>query len=642
MITLDRIKENLSSVKIKFTIIAILIALISFGVAAFLSTRWMAEEIQGDYREKAALMGTHIIHDLEASMIRMIHQDVSSTLDIYRTYNEVEEVRIFDKNGKEVFTQEPGPQETRVEEVLRKGAPIQFQKRINERDVATFIIPIKSKSPCHTCHEKGEALRGALLLSLNQEGMKKYIGRERQGFLLLFGLIAAVAVLATVLAVKKFFLNPLRSIQVGAEAVEKGDFKYQIPVKSRDEVGTLAGNFNNMAQTLKRYFEELEDKNRQLVAQFALVSRSQKEWQETFDCITDPIIVIDDGCNIVRANRAFVKTFEEFFASPHAEPINKGKCNELFGDCLMPECPHKIAMREKTPTIKEIHGQKSGKIFEVSIFPYDSPGGDFRGSIGIVKDITKKKENEMQVVMRERLAALGQMASGLAHELNNPLATIGVCTEALLNRIEKEKIGSLLFESHLKIVEEEVNRCKTIITSMLSYVKGKENGRENVNINQVLDRTVEMVTFQGRMKDVVYLRNFAKEIPVISGSEGELRQVFLTMIVNALDAMEDRGTLTIETGTIPPIPPLEKSVRLEAEGGEKGFVFAKISDTGPGIPSKFIDRIFDSFFTTKSEKGGTGLGLSVADNIIKGYNGKIEVTSEEEKGATFKVILPVR
>ena len=641
MITLDRIKENLSSIKIKFTIIAILIAMISFGVAAFLSIRWMAEEIQGDYKEKAALMGTHIIHDLETSMIRGIHPDIHSTLDIYRTYKEVEEVRIFDKKGKEVFAQEPGPQETKVEEVLRKGASTQFERKINEREVATFIIPIENKPPCHTCHEKGEALRGALLLSLNQAEMKKYIGRQKQGFLLLFGLIAAVAVLAIVVAVRKFFLDPLRSIQGGAEAVEKGDFNYQIPVRSKDEVGTLAGNFNNMAQTLKKYFEELEDKNRQLVDQFNLVSRSQKEWQETFDCITDPIIVIDDGCNIIRANQAFVKTFEEFFSS-HDEPINRKKCNELFGVCLLPDGPHRTGMRDRTPTIKEIHGQKTGKMFEVSIFPYDSSGGDFRGCIGIVKDITKKKENEMQVVMKERLAALGHMASGIAHELNNPLATIGVCTEALLNRIKKENIGSLLFESHLRIVEEEVNRCKTIITSMLSYVKGKENEKENVNINEVLDRAVEMVTFQGRMKDVAYLRNFGKEIPVIHGREGELRQVFLTIVVNALDAMEDRGTLTIETGANPPIPPSGKSVRLETEEGEGGFVFAEISDTGPGIPSGFIDRIFDSFFTTKSERGGTGLGLSIADNIIKGYDGSIEVTSEEGKGATFKVILPVK
>ena len=641
MISLDQIKEKLSSIRIKFTIVAVLIALISFGVAAFLSIRWMAEEIQGDYKEKAALMGTHIIHDLEGSMIRSIHQEISSTLEIYRTYKEVEEARIFDKNGKEVFVREPGHPETRVEEVLRKGAPIQFQKKINERNVATFIIPIKNKSPCHTCHEKGEAVRGALLLSLNQEGMKKYIGRKRQGFLLLFGLIAAVAVLATVLAVKKSFLNPLKSIQVGAEAIEKGDFKYQIPLKSRDEVGTLAGNFNNMARTLKRYFEELEDKNRQLADQFSLISRSQKEWQETFDCITDPIIVIDGDCNIVRANRAFVKTFEEFFTFPHHESIDKKKCNELFGYCVMSDCPHKSAMQGRTPTVKEIHGQKTGKIFEVSIFPYDSPGGDFRGSIGIVKDVTEKKENEMQVVMSERLAALGEMASGIAHELNNPLATIAACTEALHKRMEKEKIGSLLFESYLRIIGEEIERCKKITTSMLSFVRKTDNEKKGVNINEALDGAIEMITFQGRMKDVVYLRNFGKEIPVIPGREGELRQVFLAIIVNALDAMEDRGTLSVETGTIPPSPPLDKSERLEIEGGERGFVFIKISDTGHGIPSGLMNKIFDPFFSTKSEKGGTGLGLSIADRIIKENHGKIDVISEEEKGATFTITLPI-
>ena len=99
MITLDRIKKSLASLNTKFTIIAVLIALISFGVAAYLSTRWMSEEIQGDYREKAALIGTHIVHDLENAMIRTSHRDISSTLHIYRTYKEVEEVRIFDRTG---------------------------------------------------------------------------------------------------------------------------------------------------------------------------------------------------------------------------------------------------------------------------------------------------------------------------------------------------------------------------------------------------------------------------------------------------------------------------------------------------------------------------------------------------------------
>jgi signal transduction histidine kinase len=117
------------------------------------------------------------------------------------------------------------------------------------------------------------------------------------------------------------------------------------------------------------------------------------------------------------------------------------------------------------------------------------------------------------------------------------------------------------------------------------------------------------------------IKNY-KEIPVVRGSEGELRQVFLAIVVNALDDMEDSGTLTLETGI------------------EDNMVFIKISNTGPGIPSKLISRIFDPFFTTKSEKGGVGLGLSIARKIITNHNGNINVISEKGKSTTFKITLP--
>ena len=123
------------------------------------------------------------------------------------------------------------------------------------------------------------------------------------------------------------------------------------------------------------------------------------------------------------------------------------------------------------PTTREIHHPGTGKVFEVSLFPYYSPEGNFAGSVVILKDITEKKEAEMGLIMNERLAALGQMASGIAHEINTPLATIAACNEGLLNRVEKENIGSLLFRSYLKIIEEEIERCKKITTGMLSFVR---------------------------------------------------------------------------------------------------------------------------------------------------------------------------
>ena len=635
MINFVKVRTRVFSIKTKFTLVAILISLVSFGVAAFLSTRWVAKEIEGDYKERATLIGTHIIHDLESSMLRRIHGEIFTTLDLYKSYKDIEEARIFNTKSKEVFVEGESSSEAGVEEVIRTGEPFSFYKKIKNRKATTFIIPIRNKLECHGCHEKSEPLRGALLLSLNRTEMERHIGQQEQWFFILFGLIAAGTIFTTVIAVKRFFLNPLTAIRKGAEAIGKGDFTYQIPAGSRDEIGNLSENFNRMAQTLRNSFKE--------------ISRSKKEWEETFDRINDPIVVIDSNCNILKANVAFRETF---FRLPKWEEIGR-KCSELFGTCLLSDCPHKISMQDRKPVTGEIHNPKTGKIFEISIFPYYSPEEAFKGSVAIMMDVTEKKENEMRLMMSERLVALGEMASGIAHEINNPLGTIAACTEALLGRMEKEKIGSILFENYLRIIQDEINRCKNITNSMLSFVKKRDGGKQDVGINEVVDKTLEMVNFEGRLKDVVILRNYQEEIPVIHNNEGDLRQAFLSIIANAVDAMEGKGTLTIETGTIPSPPTLEKSVRLETEGGSPhgvenpdpqgkgGCVFIKISDTGPGIPPHLINRIFDPFFTTKSKKGGTGLGLSIAHKIIEENNGKIDVISEEGRGTTFTITLPI-
>jgi PAS domain S-box-containing protein len=279
----------------------------------------------------------------------------------------------------------------------------------------------------------------------------------------------------------------------------------------------------------------------------------------------------------------------------------------------------------------EIRDQKDNRWYYVVNTPIHNQDGSI-SRMAMIQDITEKKENEIRLIMSERLAALGQMASGIAHEINNPLASIAACAEGLLNRLRKGRSDIQVFENYLKIIDEEVIRCKGITTSMLSFVKETTYEKKNVDINYILDKTLELISFQGRLKDVEVIKEY-KEIPMIYGSEGELRQVFLIFVMNALDAMEDRGTITLETGIISPNPSLEKKGR--------GKVFIKVSDTGSGIPSEFIGRIFDPFFTTKSEKGGTGLGLSIASKIISDNNGNIDLTSQEGKGTTFKITLPV-
>jgi signal transduction histidine kinase/HAMP domain-containing protein len=639
------------SLKAKFTILAILISLISFSVAAFFSTQWVAEEIENDYKDKAELMGTHIIHTIGTAMISKIHGGITTVVDLYRNYRDVEEVRVFNQKGVEILSGEAGLPEPKVEEALATGQSIHFHKKLNKREVLSYIIPIANKPECHVCHGASQSLRGVLLLSLNQEHVKQYVGQQKVKFFILFGLIAIVVGIATLILVNRLFFKPLSLIQKGTEAIKGGNFEYQIPVSSKDEIGILTENFNHMAGTLRSNNDELWE-------QLRLISRSQKEWQETFDSITDLICIIDKDFNIIKANRAF-HLYNSI--SPHVE-IDR-KCYEFLGTCIRPNCPHVFSMGGKRYVHNEIRDEKTGKMLDVSYFPYYSPQGELTGTIFIAKDVTEKKESEMRLIANERLAALGEMASGVAHELNNPLATIAVCTEGLLNRMEKKKIDPLLFENYLGMIDEETQRCKKITESMLSFVRETKKDRKEIDIHEVLNKTIEMINFQGRLKDVLVLRHFQQGLPMVLGNEWELMQVFTSIIVNALDAMEDKGTLTFETGTLAPStsleklsppapffekatlpsPPLAKAVPPSpplVKGGEGGFIFVKISDTGPGIGPGLINRVFDPFFTTKSEKGGTGLGLSIAHNILKENNGRIEVKSEEGKGATFMISLP--
>jgi PAS domain S-box-containing protein len=587
-----------------------MISIISFGVAAFFSIRWLTKEIQNDYREKAILIGTHIIHDIGSAMISKIHGGIADALIIYRNHKEVEEVRLFNLRGDEILSKEIGTSEARVRDALRTGKSVYFQKEINQKKVMSHVILIKNESKCHGCHGKSEPFRGALLLSLNEEQMKAYVGQERQRFSLLFGLIAIVIIATTVVAINRLFLKPLGLIQKGTEAIGKGEFQYRVPVKSRDEIGILADNFNRMGQAL-------QEKNEMLWEQVRLLSRSQKEWHETFDSITDLIAVIDKEFNITRANRAF---HEYVSISSYAE-INK-KCYELLGTCLRPDCPHVLSMESKKHINYEIRDEKTGKVLDISYFPYYSQEGSFLWTILIAKDVTEKKETEMRLIMNERLAALGQMASGIAHEINNPLATIRVCAEGMLKRVKKKELDPAAMADYLTVIEEEITRCKNITDNMLSFVR-KTDGKKNFNVNGALDKTLEMINFQGRLRDVEIVRNYQEEIPMLRRNEGDLRQVFLSIINNALDAMEEKGKLFIETGS------------------RDNSLFIKIIDIGPGIPSSIIDKIFDPFFTTKAEKGGTGLGLSIANKIIKENNGKIDVSSTEGNGTMFMITIPI-
>ncbi|MFA5352833.1 MAG: ATP-binding protein [Thermodesulfovibrionales bacterium] len=610
------------SLRVKFTAVALSVGLLSILVSIVISYKLIAHESRENLLDKALLIKAKVMDDFKAAMVFKDHAWLQVAMYQLMEFPSVRELRVFGVKGNELFPGSSKGTERLALEAIGAGRSRGFEKQIGEEKVSTFIFPLENEKLCRICHSEGNRFQGALLFSLSLQDVENDIVLQGWLYSLLFGLTAIVVTFGSIFAVNALFLSPLKRIREGTEAIDRGDFQHRIPVSSFDEIGRLSEEFNKMSMDLdsfrkeqERYMKELQVKRTALEEQFELLSLSEKEWIETFDSIKDLIAILDDGMTITRANRAF----REYF--PLEEVIGR-KCHDLLGACLHPEfqCPHETAIDAGSHETRELYDEDKGRVLQISFFPFHTAGGR-AGSIIVAKDITEMKENEMRMMMTERFALLGQMSSGIAHEINNPLATIKTCAEGLANRLKRGDSSPELMEKYLKIIDEEVSRCKAITDSMLGFVRPGSR-KDIVDINSILDMTLELVRFQGRLKNVEIEKKYSGGTALFAG-EGELKQAFLPVIVNALDAMEDRGRLTIETWT------------------QEKRIFVKIQDTGPAIPPEIIARIFEPFYTTRPEKEGSGPGLSITKKIITALRGEIGVQSEKGIGTVFTLSFPL-
>ena len=385
---------------------------------------------------------------------------------------------------------------------------------------------------------------------------------------------------------------------------------------------TLSSIANEIALGIehKRAETERENITRELQKLIDKVKNSQREWRDTFDNIQDPIYITDADYTIKRANQAFI----EFVGKPFSEVLDRKSYDLLqgTGESYL-HYPHQSLQKTGMPANVEISDPVRKRTLVISHFPYSLTDDTFGGSVSLIRDVTEDREKEMRLIMAERLGSLGQMAASIAHEINNPLASILGCAEALHLRVKKDRYDAVLFEKYLMIVQEEVARCKNITTNMLSVSRSATYEQGTIDINGTLQRTIELMGYQGRLKDLQVNKEFTPSLPPLQGNEGELQQVFIAVITNALDAMNDAGVLFVGT---------------RQEGNTLSIT---IGDSGPGIPPEQVSRVFDPFFTTKSDKGGTGLGLAIARKIVANYKGEIKLLSVQGKGTTVTITLPL-
>ena len=272
-------------------------------------------------------------------------------------------------------------------------------------------------------------------------------------------------------------------------------------------------------------------------------------------------------------------------------------------------------------------GQK--KIWKISKIPMRVDNAEVSHVITVGEDVTEQKKMTETVIHTEKLASIGRLAAGVVHEINNPLATIAACAEALLSRLSDLPPGDLQsdHQEYLQIIKEEAFRCKTITNNLLEFSHQRQADKLLCDINQVLDQTLILLKHHPKIGKMTITRETSPDLLPVYVNEGQMKQIFIALITNAHDAMEGSGEIVIRT-------------RWHQSDMERS-ICAEFIDTGCGIAAQNLPTIFDPFFTTKAIGQGTGLGLSVCYGIVTDHGGKIEVDSVEGKGSTFRVLLPI-
>jgi len=349
---------------------------------------------------------------------------------------------------------------------------------------------------------------------------------------------------------------------------------------------------------------------------FELVRRGKEQWETTFDALREGIAVLDESGCLVRANRSLAT----LLGGPLPRLIGAPLVEALFGatqrlsDLLAAagRGEHSPALVARSPTL--------GRTLRVTAAPILSTAQQ-RHTVVLVEDVTDQQALERQLIQSEKLAAMGQLVSGVAHELNNPLTSISGLTEFLL---EQRELGTH-DRGHLRVIHEQAERAGRIVRNLLTFARTGPADRVPVNLNDVAQRTLLLVNRDLQVRNIVVERHLDPALPPVIGDRHELQQVLLNLLTNASQAVERN----------PPERPRTVAITTWADES----VHLRVSDSGPGVPDAVAEHVFTPFFTTKEPGHGTGLGLSICYSIVESHGGRMAI-ERPPSGAAFRLDLP--
>jgi len=359
-----------------------------------------------------------------------------------------------------------------------------------------------------------------------------------------------------------------------------------------------------------------------LTALVEALAEAKREWETSFDALVDPVAVLDGNGAVVRANLALGNAvgvaIREVVGRHYA--LLMGQAAAGLAD------PIAQSLADGAARTAEARYQALPGVRQVTTSAVPDNRGRMR-LIVVLKDVTELKEQGDRMQQTLRLAELGRLAGGMAHEINTPLASIALRAESLMRQAEDPRLLAIdsfrNFPRYLQAIDQEIFRCKKIINSVLDFSRARAPETKATDLNAVARSVADLVESQLRLKQVRVELELDGALPEVEADESQLRQALLALITNALDASSPGGRITIET-------------RATADGGAT----LAVQDEGTGIAPADRDKIFSPFFTTKPVGQGTGLGLAICHGILQSHGGHIRVESEVGRGARFTLQLP--
>ncbi|MEE9122198.1 MAG: ATP-binding protein [Syntrophobacteria bacterium] len=613
------------------------IAILVIGVYASVNINTQRNQLINEVIHSTSRVSETIKRSMRYDMLEYEPERLHRAIDTIGAQEGIEKVRIFNFLGEIIYSSDKAEMGAMVDKSAEQCYACHAKEKPFERlttsarsrifetaagyRVLGMINPIYNEPDCYTadCHDhpQEQLVLGVLDIDVSLAEVDAVISSSKKK-MTLFAMVAIVGISLTIgLFIQRFVSRPVKHLLKGTERVAAGDLTTPLAIiSSADEVGILANSFDQMTERLHTSEQELK--------------ASEEKYRSLFDNAPNPILVFHrSNLRIMDAN---IRSSEKYGYS--REELLQMSVDDL-GEA---EDAEKIrsAVEEDYIFLPRLrHRKKDGSFIHVNIHssPLEHLGEDVM--IANIADISDRVEAEAQLIQASKMATLGEMSAGVAHELNQPLNAIRIGSDFLKKMVDRgesiapEVLAKVSFE-----MGAQVERAAGIINHLREFGRKSDlDEMEKLNINKPIRDVFTVLGQQFKLRQIKVNLELDEDLPRILGVSNRLEQVFVNLVLNARDSMEDKRASSYQQE--------EESVLTIRSYQEEGKVVAIVRDTGIGMPESIRDRIFEPFFTTKEVGKGTGLGLSISYGIVKDYGGTIEVESEVGSGTTFKVIFPV-